>query len=111
MAASVPAPPPGCPRSTSPRTSAIERKQLPRKEYAAPSQEYAEAAPALSTGTPLPCDDAGIPGAGGSSAPCRLFTVEEVESRGWPGVAAEALAAFLEDGPEYVLRASEMERG
>ena len=65
----------------------------------------------FATGTPLPCDDAGIPGAGGSSAPCRLFTVEEVESRGWPGVAAEALAAFLEDGPEYVLRASEMERG
>ena len=65
----------------------------------------------FSTGTPLPCDDAGIPGAGGSSAPCRLFTAEETKNRLWPPAATEALEGFLRDGPEYVLRASEMARG
>ena len=65
----------------------------------------------FSTGTPLPCDDAGIPGAGGSSAPCRLFTAEETRNRLWPPAATEALEGFLRDGPEYVLRASEMARG
>ena len=28
----------------------------------------------FATGTPLPCNDAGIPGSGGSSAPCAIFT-------------------------------------
>jgi len=63
------------------------------------------------SGTPLPCDDAGIPGSGGSSAPCGIFTRAEVENRLWPPAAARALEEFLKDGPEFVLRASEMDRG
>ena len=63
------------------------------------------------SGTPLPCDDAGIPGSGGSSAACGIFTVSEVENRLWPPDAVKALGEFLKDGPEFVLRASEMERG
>ena len=52
------------------------------------------------TGTYLPCDDAGIPGAGGSSAPCSIFTPREAERRAWPPNAVEALARFLGDGPD-----------
>eukprot|EP00798_Chlamydomonas_sp_ICE-L_P015996 gene15996-22130_t len=32
----------------------------------------------------LPCDDAGIPGLGGSSSPCALYTAPEARSRLWP---------------------------
>jgi hypothetical protein len=64
----------------------------------------------FTSGTPLPCDDAGIPGSGGSSSPCAIFTVQEARARLWPPSAVKALGEFLQDGPEFVLRASEMER-
>ena len=64
----------------------------------------------FTSGTPLPCNDAGIPGSAGSSAPCAIFTPEEARSRLWPPEAVDALAEFLKEGPEYVLRASEMAR-
>lgn len=54
----------------------------------------------FATGTPLPCDDAGIPGSGGSSAPCAIFTPEEAVNRLWPPAAVEALRSFLGNGPE-----------
>jgi hypothetical protein len=64
----------------------------------------------FASGTPLPCDDAGIPGSGGSSSPCAIFTEQEARARLWPPSAVSALGEFLKDGPEFVLRASEMER-
>ena len=64
----------------------------------------------FSSGTPLPCDDAGIPGSAGSSSPCAIFTTQEARARLWPPGAVKALGEFLQDGPEFVLRASEMER-
>ena len=64
----------------------------------------------FTSGTPLPCDDAGIPGSAGSSSPCAIFTTEEARARLWPPSAVKALGEFLQDGPEFVLRASEMER-
>ena len=64
----------------------------------------------FASGTPLPCDDAGIPGSGGSSSPCAIFTEQEARARLWPPSAVSALSEFLKDGPEFVLRASEMER-
>ena len=54
----------------------------------------------FATGTPLPCDDAGIPGSGGSAAPCAIFTPEEAAKRLWPPGAVEAQGKFLGDGPE-----------
>ena len=58
----------------------------------------------FATGTPLPCDDAGIPGSGGSSSPCLIFTETETESRLWPTNARTALSKFIEDGPEVLRR-------
>ena len=58
----------------------------------------------FATGTPLPCDDAGIPGSGGNSSPCLIFTDAETESRLWPTNARTALGKFIEDGPEVLRR-------
>eukprot|EP00899_Mesostigma_viride_P029142 jgi/Mesvir1/9412/Mv01515-RA.1 len=52
------------------------------------------------TGTLLPCDDAGIPGLGGSSSPCALYTVKEVKARRWPEAAVKGLEKFLSISPE-----------
>ena len=49
----------------------------------------------FSTGTPLPCDDAGIPGSGGSASPCLIFTDAETERRLW---RREAVAARVHQG-------------
>ena len=46
------------------------------------------------TGVYLPCDDAGIPGLGGSSSPCALYTPEEATIRLWPRKLIDALAQF-----------------
>lgn len=54
----------------------------------------------FSTGTPLPCDDAGIPGSGGNASPCIVFTDAETERRLWPANARLALHSFIRDGPE-----------
>ena len=54
----------------------------------------------FSTGTPLPCDDAGIPGSGGNASPCLVFTDAETERRLWPANARLALRSFIRDGPE-----------
>lgn len=48
----------------------------------------------LDSGTYLPCDDAGIPGLAGSSAPCMLYSADEVRARLWPSRAYEALDAL-----------------
>ena len=45
---------------------------------------------------PIPCNDAGLPGNGGSSAPCAFFTPTTAERRLWPPVAVEALRRFRE---------------
>ena len=47
-----------------------------------------------STGVFIPCDDAGIPGLGGSAAPCEIFTEEEVRLRLWPSTMIRALVNF-----------------
>ena len=47
-----------------------------------------------STGVFIPCDDAGIPGLGGSAAPCELFTDEEARLRLWPSAMIRALVNF-----------------
>ena len=46
------------------------------------------------TGVAIPCDAAGIPGLGGSSSPCALYTAQEVRARLWPPALADALAEF-----------------
>ena len=48
------------------------------------------------SGTQIPCDAAGIPGLGGSSSPCVLYTREEVKKRLWPANLVETFGAFLE---------------
>lgn len=58
----------------------------------------------FSTGTPLPCDDAGIPGSGGSASPCLIFTDAETERRLWPASARRSLLEFIRDGPEALRR-------
>ena len=58
----------------------------------------------FATGTPLPCDDAGIPGSGGSASPCLIFTYAETERRLWPAIARRALLDFIKDGPEALRR-------
>ena len=50
------------------------------------------------SGVALPCNDAGIPGLGGSAAPCALFTPEEARRRLWPAPATAALASFRVGG-------------
>jgi len=50
------------------------------------------------SGVPMPCNDAGIPGLGGASAPCALFTPAEARARMWPAAPAAALAAFRAGG-------------
>jgi len=47
------------------------------------------------SGVMIPCDDAGIPGLGGSSSPCVLYTVEEVTNRLWPRDLVAAFQDFL----------------
>ena len=56
------------------------------------------------TGAFLPCDDAGIPGLGGSSSPCALYNVQEVLTRLWPPVMVEGLGKFLSLSPEENIR-------
>lgn len=51
------------------------------------------------TGVYLPCDDAGIPGLGGSSAPCTLYTVEEASARAWPPRLVAELDKFRTQSP------------
>eukprot|EP00873_Tetraselmis_striata_P021028 jgi/Tetstr1/441292/TSEL_029543.t1 len=51
------------------------------------------------TGLYLPCDDAGIPGLGGSSAPCTLYTVEEAAARAWPPRLVAELGRFRAPSP------------
>lgn len=58
----------------------------------------------FATGTPLPCDDAGIPGSGGSASPCLIFTYAETERRLWPAITRRALLDFIKDGPEALRR-------
>ena len=50
------------------------------------------------TGTPLPCNDAGIAGMGGNSSPCRIFTPDEARARLWPAPAVTALERFINNG-------------
>ena len=52
------------------------------------------------TGAYLPCDDAGIPGLGGSSSPCVLYNEQEVRARLWPPLAISQLVSFLGISPE-----------
>ena len=52
------------------------------------------------TGAFMPCDDAGIPGLGGSSSPCVLYTPQEARVRLWPPVMVEGLSAFRGLGAE-----------
>jgi len=61
------------------------------------------------TGVYLPCDDAGIPGLGGSSSPCALYTAEEVTARLWPPAAVRELQSFRSRTPEQ--NAQAMARG
>eukprot|EP00667_Euglena_gracilis_P007384 EG_transcript_7462 len=51
------------------------------------------------TGVYLPCNDAGIPGLGGSSAPCALYTPEEARLRQWPPALVAELDRFRALGP------------
>eukprot|EP00951_Prasinocladus_malaysianus_P006756 scaffold48053_cov44-Prasinocladus_malaysianus.AAC.1 len=46
------------------------------------------------TGVYLPCDDAGIPGLGGSASPCALYTKSEASSRLWPPSLVDELDRF-----------------
>jgi hypothetical protein len=50
------------------------------------------------SGAFIPCDDAGIPGLGGSSSPCTLFTEREVATRLWPDELIEGLQIFRRGG-------------
>ncbi|UPR01320.1 hypothetical protein HOP50_07g46420 [Chloropicon primus] len=50
------------------------------------------------SGTQIPCDDAGIPGLGGSSSPCVLYTEREVTARLWPSELVQNLADFRGQG-------------
>ena len=52
------------------------------------------------TGQYIPCDDAGIPGLGGSSSPCILYTESEVRVRLWPNQVIDQLVMFLSISPE-----------
>ncbi|KAK3251001.1 hypothetical protein CYMTET_39647 [Cymbomonas tetramitiformis] len=49
----------------------------------------------LTSGVFLPCDDAGIPGLGGSSAPCVLYTPSAARARFWPANLVAELEDFL----------------
>jgi len=51
------------------------------------------------TGVYLPCDDAGIPGLGGSSSPCALYSMEEVVARAWPPRLVAELEGFRSQNP------------
>lgn len=59
----------------------------------------------FATGIYLPCDDAGIPGLGGSSSPCALYTAGEAAARLWPLPVVEQLEAFRAQAPEESARA------
>ena len=50
------------------------------------------------TGAFIPCDDAGIPGLGGSSSPCTLYNESEVAVRLWPDEIIEGLKQFRRGG-------------
>ena len=56
------------------------------------------------TGAFLPCDDAGIPGLGGSSSPCALYNKHEALTRLWPQVMVDGLDRFLSLSPEENIR-------
>lgn len=47
------------------------------------------------TGLYLPCDDAGIPGLGGSSSPCLLYNAPNARARAWPESFIDVLEDFL----------------
>lgn len=49
------------------------------------------------SGLGIPCDDAGIPGLGGSSSPCVLYTEEEVTIRMWPKALVNSFVQFKGD--------------
>ena len=64
------------------------------------------------SGTPLPCASTeGIPGSGGIRPHRAPSSRSEKRARGLrPPSAVSEVGEFLKDGPEFVLRASEMER-
>jgi len=51
------------------------------------------------TGLYMPCDDAGIPGLGGSSSPCLLYNRTSAAARGWPDGFIDSLEEFRKGSP------------